>query len=474
MLVVEVEDGIVGGDEDITKNPSRAHRGVQVQTHETRDAGSTGVKNIVLTSQIEVAARDDEGDNGEGVDSVARSKDALTLEVGPATELRVDLVDLVSGTGDQRGSGVTDGADTRERRVTGTDVLASNQNVVDVDGPVGLREERSIGDDTSVLGVVDTTEDQLTTGAVVGVLGQPEGENVLVNELLVHDVVPDGGDRVDRDGLESKTEDTIKLGSNEGDSGLGGGLSEGLAGDVEVGETEGILSEETGEPASTVLNLEVLAVGDGGGGGSAVVLVVSLTRDVTTTTGGGRNPKVGGTGIEDNGEGLRGSSKRNGTIVLGVTHIDELDGVGVVLDTISVTDSVNTSGHLHVALRGSHGDPDEVGAACRHEKGEKEVLHVVCRKQKSNHNKKKRFWLFLFKPLIVVQEMGRIFVRKRKGKFRVISMNFVSIIPLWTFWGKSAHPQRQGRWEKRKKEHWRDKEIEKAMKKEERVEKENK
>ena len=292
--------------------------------------------------------------------------------------MTVDLVDLSGGTGDQRSSRVADGANTGLRGVASTNVLTADQHVVDVHGPVGLREEGSVGDLTSVLGVVNTTQDQLTTGAVVGVLGQPEGENVLVNELLVHDVVPDGGDGVDGDGLESKTEDTIELGSKEGDSRLGGGLSEGLVGDMEVRDVEDIGGKETRKTTSSVLDLKVLTIGRRGGGSSGVVLVVGLTSDVTTATGGGRDPKVGGTSVKDDSEWLGGGTELDGTIVLRVTQINKLNGVGVIrglLHAIPVTDGIKTVRHLDVVLGGGHRDPDEVGTAGRHEKGKKEVLH---------------------------------------------------------------------------------------------------
>ena len=245
-----------------------------------------------------------------------------------------------------------------------------------MDSPVGLREDRGVGDDSSVLRVVDTTQNQLATGAMVGVLAQPERENVLVNEVLVHDVVPDRGNSIFGDALEGKTEDTVESSSDEGDSRLGGGLSEGLVGNFKVGNVEDISRKESGEASSSILDRELLAIGLVGRRCGGVVLVVGLAGNISTPAGGRRNPKVGGPSVKDDSEVLGGAPEGDGAVVLGVTQIDKIDAVGLLFHTITVTKGVDARGHLDVVvLGGGHGDPDKAGEARRHQKREQANFH---------------------------------------------------------------------------------------------------
>lgn len=57
---------------------------------------------------------------------------------------------------------------------------------------------------------------------------QVEGEDVLLHELLLHQVIEDGEHVVDRDAGVGHAQDAVELGCNEGDARLLGGLPEGL------------------------------------------------------------------------------------------------------------------------------------------------------------------------------------------------------------------------------------------------------
>ncbi len=57
---------------------------------------------------------------------------------------------------------------------------------------------------------------------------QVEGEDVLLHLLLVHDVVKDRSDAVHRDARVGHAEDAVKLGCDEGHTGLLDGFSEKL------------------------------------------------------------------------------------------------------------------------------------------------------------------------------------------------------------------------------------------------------
>ena len=68
-----------------------------------------------------------------------------------------------------------------------------------------------------------------------------EGEDGFFNEALVDHVVEDRGDSEDRDGWEGHAEDAVKLGSQEGETGLVGGLGKGLAFNANSGQLEKVV-----------------------------------------------------------------------------------------------------------------------------------------------------------------------------------------------------------------------------------------
>lgn len=138
---------------------------------------------------------------------------------------------------------------------------------------------------------------------------------------LGDDVVEDGGDVVDGDGLESHTEDTVELGGNKGDTGLGGGLSKGLVEDVEASNGEDVGGEESLHGTASVLDGEGRSVDGVGGRGGRVVLVVTLAGDVALGASRRGDPEVGGSSVEDDEEILAGGSEGDGSVVLGLQSL---------------------------------------------------------------------------------------------------------------------------------------------------------
>lgn len=63
---------------------------------------------------------------------------------------------------------------------------------------------------------------------------QVEGEDVFLNQLLLHDVIKERGDHVHRDPGESHAQDAIELGSDERDAWLLQSLPEHLVLDFQV------------------------------------------------------------------------------------------------------------------------------------------------------------------------------------------------------------------------------------------------
>lgn len=63
---------------------------------------------------------------------------------------------------------------------------------------------------------------------------QVEGEDVFLNQLLLHDIIKERCDLVHRDSRECHAQDAIELGSNEGDAWLLHSLPEDLVLDFQV------------------------------------------------------------------------------------------------------------------------------------------------------------------------------------------------------------------------------------------------
>lgn len=68
---------------------------------------------------------------------------------------------------------------------------------------------------------------------------QVEGEDVFLNQLLLHDVIEERGDLVHRDPRESHAQDAVELGSNECDAWLLHSLPKDLVLDFQVTELTG-------------------------------------------------------------------------------------------------------------------------------------------------------------------------------------------------------------------------------------------
>lgn len=105
-----------------------------------------------------------------------------------------------------------------------------------------------------------------------------------------------------------------------------GGNSEGSLGNRELlsslgTETNGVLSEDTLSISGSVLDAPGLSVGLEGGGLGGGEDVVSFAGAVAVRSG---NPKVGGSSIQDNNEGLFRGSDGDVSDVLVVSVVEDL------------------------------------------------------------------------------------------------------------------------------------------------------
>lgn len=172
---------------------------------------------------------------------------------------------------------------------------------VEVDLPVGLAAEGNVGQLASVVGLIDTTEDGLGLALIVG---EVEGEDLLIKETLLDHAVEGGDDLVDRDGVEAETQDTVEAAEGKGESGLLNGLAEELILDHQVADGDLVLGDVAADAAGAVLDGEFGAVLLVAGGLARVVLAVEVAGD--GAAGLGWNPEVGASGVKDNLECLWG------------------------------------------------------------------------------------------------------------------------------------------------------------------------
>ena len=93
---------------------------------------------------------------------------------------------------------------------------------------------------------------------------QVEGEDVFLDQLLLHDVIKERGDLVHRDPWECHAQDAIKFGSDECDAWLLHSLPEDLVLDFQVTELRG---DGEGSKKHTVRKTD-----SGGRGGNGILL----------------------------------------------------------------------------------------------------------------------------------------------------------------------------------------------------------
>jgi hypothetical protein len=244
---------------------------------------------------------------------------AFSSENTNSSDLLVEGVHDGRGTSKERCSRISDGR--ASSGIAGSEALSSEQHIIEDELPVSLTGDIEVGEISSVVSLVNSSEDELTTNASIGVSVQPEGKCGGGDEVLSNHVVEHGNDAIDSDGLESKTEDTIELSEHESKSRLLGGLSKGLLLDLETCNGNNILGEETAHGTRTVLDAESSSIGNVGRTLGRVVFVVEVAGDDNERALGRRNPQVAGSSVEDNLESLSGGSNGDGSIVLSIINV---------------------------------------------------------------------------------------------------------------------------------------------------------
>ena len=111
LLVGKVKDGVIGADKDVTEDVKGSSGGGDIESHESTDALGDSVvgllEDVILGREAKVDTVDDNVDGGSGLEDVAGGKDSLSVEdVG--TKGAVEGINVLCGSGDERGSGVGD------------------------------------------------------------------------------------------------------------------------------------------------------------------------------------------------------------------------------------------------------------------------------------------------------------------------------------------------------------------------------
>jgi len=260
--VSEIEDSGIGSDEDVTQDVLGSEIGREVEASKTREAFSFAqrgdLEDVILGGQSEGVAIDGDGDIREGVDDVAAGEDSFSV-LDDGAQFLVQGVDFLGGADDERGSGIADGLAAFGSAPV--EAGSSEGNVVKLELPVGLSGKRGIGWGSGEFGSIDGAESQFSSGCGIGVLREPEGEDRLVDEALVDQIVPDWGNVVNRFRVVSKSKNSVEFGDNKGDSRFSGGFGKVLVADLKSSNVNGVLADETSQGSSSVLDREVGSIG---------------------------------------------------------------------------------------------------------------------------------------------------------------------------------------------------------------------
>jgi len=109
-VVLSVEDGVVLSDEDITKDPEGSKWCWYIKTDETGETdwktSLAHLENIFIGTKSEVLSVDGESDIRHGGEVVTINH-VFTVDERRSTDGQIDLLDLIRGTSQERGSGIS-------------------------------------------------------------------------------------------------------------------------------------------------------------------------------------------------------------------------------------------------------------------------------------------------------------------------------------------------------------------------------
>jgi hypothetical protein len=328
-----VEVGVVVLDEDVSNNQSWTERWWELGCLESDNAlGLSHIGELEDVLGVWKSIRD--SSNGEGVVWELRSDSAIDL-LG-SSDLGEDWGDNRSGTDEERCTSIDDTVESGR-----SDDVSVVLLVVDGDEPVVLGLEWNVVEASSVVSWVGSSEDKLGSTRV-WLVGQEEGERVLLNLGLFVGEVEDGWEVVFGDSLPGHTEDAIESGGGEVE-GKVGHFSESDLGNLAGTPGNGVESNLTGDISGSVLDLHlsVLWIVGVSRGLGRVILVLVDARDFSASLGW--DPKVGGTSIEDNLEVLGWCTDSDWSEVLEILDVGQRNFVRALTESGSELGSQGSS-----------------------------------------------------------------------------------------------------------------------------------
>lgn len=250
LLASKIEMSVISSDEDVTENDGVSEIAGEIHTSDTEQARVTVLDDIVAGRDFVVISAQSDLECG-----VLFSVGAVQL----GREASGDFVEPFLGADDKGSSGVDDG-----HHVVLVEGLAAHFNSVHIDDPVGVVNQRNVGEGGGVEGRVNTAQNE---GGAVGASSgaQEEGEGRILDESLLDHVLEGSGGEIGGDVLESHTEDTVELSSDEGKTVELVHLGEGLGLDNDASHIQIIGVFESGARSRSVLDGKLSAVGLEGG-----------------------------------------------------------------------------------------------------------------------------------------------------------------------------------------------------------------
>lgn len=175
----------------------------------------------------------------------------------------------IRGHNNQRRSSVNSSTSVLE-----LELFVSKSNRLKLNLPVSLPPDGNVLQLASVCALINSAEDSFAS--ILLRATETEREDGLIEQVLREHVVEGRDNVVDRDGVVTETEDTVKLAESESKSGLFGRLGKVLVLDCNVADGHGIARDKALERAGTVSDGKLCAVRLVGGRGGGVKLGVEL------------------------------------------------------------------------------------------------------------------------------------------------------------------------------------------------------
>ena len=215
-----------------------------------RNAGALNLKDVVVCGYAEVVSAESESHIWEAVTLLALNS-VLSVVALLGTNLLIEKLSEGGWESNEGGSSVKNDTSVVElsSRVT-------KRNSIEVNLPIGLASQWDLGQLSSEVILVDTTEDSFRLITLIIGVTKVEGENRLVQETLVDHTIERRNDLVDGDGIISETQNTVESAEGESKTGFLGSFSEDLVLDLEIANSHMVLGDKSAKASRAISDLK--------------------------------------------------------------------------------------------------------------------------------------------------------------------------------------------------------------------------